>query len=207
MSTVVGQSRMVRVWGATDGELLAALFVANRKKRNATKHKTNAPFAITPPPNVPKRSLGRIPGHAPLAVSFHFHPPFIPRKPTPCLISRPLLPTPSPPPSGLLRNRTRKEASVFHLGEEAAVSHLDGPAVRLAGKRHRRQIQEQRRFPPQKKDPYMISLLIRGEDDQGIDLAIRFPCDLAESGFFFFPITKFGEYNVLPDWHKVTFAE
>lgn len=77
----------------------------------------------------------------------------------------------------------RKEASVFHLGEEAVVSHLDGPAVRLAGKRQRRQIQEQKCLR-KKKDPYMISLLIRGEDDQGIDLAIRFPCDLAESGFF-----------------------
>lgn len=172
--------------GATDGELLAALFVANRKKRNATKHKTNAPFAITPPPNVPKRSLGRIPGHAPLAVSFHFHPPFIPRKPTPCLISRPLLPSPSPPPSGLLRNRThtsaRKQAS-FIWGRRRLSVTSTGRRSDWQGSGTGGKFKNKDAFPP-KKDPYMISLLIRGEDDQGINLAIRFPCDLAESGFF-----------------------
>lgn len=184
MSTVVGQSRMVGVWGATDGELLAAPFVANRKKRNATKHKTNAPFAITPPPNVPKRSLGRIPGHAPLAVSFHFHPPFIPRKPTPCLISRP------PPPLAVAtafwsatHTSARKQASFIwgrrRLSVTSTGRRSDWQASGTGGK-----FKNKDAFPPKKKDPYMISLLIRGEDDQGIDLAIPFPCDLAESGVF-----------------------
>lgn len=154
VSTVVGQSRMVGVWGATDGELLAALFVANRKKRNATKHKTNAPFAITPPPNVPKRSLGRIPGHAPLAVSFHFHPPFIPRKPTPCLISRPLLPSPSPPPSGLLRNRThtsaRKQAS-FIWGRRRLSVTSTGRRSDWQGSGTGGKFKNKDAFPPKKK--------------------------------------------------------
>lgn len=146
--------------GATDGELLAALFVANRKKRNATKHKTNAPFAITPPPNVPKRSLGRIPGHAPLAVSFHFHPPFIPRKPTPCLISRPLLPSPSPPPSGLLRNRThtsaRKQAS-FIWGRRRLSVTSTGRRSDWQGSGTGGKFKNKDAFPPKKRSVHDLS--------------------------------------------------
>lgn len=170
--------------GRRTGGLLAALFVANRKKRNATKHKTKRPLCNY---SSAKRSQ---------TLSWQNSWPRPPRSllsfPSPVHSSEtnPLFDISAPSSPGR-RHRLlvcyahqRKEASVFHLGEEAVVSHLDGPAVRLAGKRHRRQIQEQRRFSPQKKDPYMISLLIRGEDDQGIDLAIPFPCYLAESGVF-----------------------
>lgn len=164
-----------RCVGATDGGgLLAALFVANRKKRNAKQNKKQTPpLQLLLRQTFPTLSWQN---------SWPRPPPSLLLFPSPIHSSEtnPLFDISPPPPLAVatalwsatqMHAHQRKEASVFHLGEEAVVSHLDGPAVRLAGKRQRRQIQEQRCLG-KKKDPYMISLLIRGEDDQGVDLAI-----------------------------------
>lgn len=100
-----------RCVGATDGGGFLSRFLwLTAKKETQNKTKNKRPLCNYSSAKRSQRSLGRIPGHAPLPVSFYFHPPFIPLKPTPCLISRPLLPSLSPPPSGLLHKCTHTSA-------------------------------------------------------------------------------------------------
>lgn len=167
VSTVVGRSQMVGVWGRrTGGGFLPRFLWLTAKKETQNKTKNKRPLCNYSSAKRSQRSLGRIPGHAPLPVSFYFHPPFIPLKPTPCLISRPLLSSLSPPPSGLLHKCTHTSTRKRH----------DFSLNPRRGRSRRR-----------------LSDLI--------------PLRFGRDGIFFPPITKFGEYNVLPDWHKVTFAE
>lgn len=209
MSTVVGQSRMVGVWGRRTGSFLPRFLWLTAKKETQQNIKQTSPWQLLLRQTFPNALLAEFLATPPLAVSFHFHPPFIPRKPTPRLISRPLLPSPSPPPSGLLRNRThtsaRKQAS-FIWGRRRLSVTSTGRRSDWQGGGTGGKFKNKDAFPQKKRSVHDFSFNPRrGRSRHRLSNSI--PLRFGRVGIFFSPITKFGEYNVLPDWHKVTFAE